>query len=56
MTTYRKGTLAANAAEVFDQTGPERLAIVTCADWNGEIYLSNTVVIASDPRPVPSVG
>jgi LPXTG-site transpeptidase (sortase) family protein len=56
VTTYRKGTLAANAAEVFDQTGPERLAIVTCADWNGKIYLSNTVVIASNPRPVPSVG
>ena len=56
VTTYGKGTLAAHAAEVFDQTGPERLAIVTCADWNGEIYLSNTVVIASYPRPVPSVG
>jgi LPXTG-site transpeptidase (sortase) family protein len=56
VTTYRKGTLAANAGEVFDQTGPERLAIVTCADWNGSIYLSNTVVIASNPRPIPSVG
>ena len=50
--TYRKGLLAAHAGSVFDQTGPERLAIVTCADYNGEIYLSNTVVIASNPRPV----
>ncbi len=52
VTTYRKGALAARAARVFDQTGPERLAIVTCGDWNGEIYLSNVVAIASNPRPV----
>ncbi len=51
--TYRKGLLASKAGRVFDQTGPERLAIVTCADYNGQIYLSNTVVIASNPRPVP---
>lgn len=51
--TYRKGLLASKAGSVFDQTGPERLAIVTCADYNGEIYLSNTVAIASNPRPVP---
>ncbi len=49
--TYRKGTLARRAAAIFDQTGPERLAIVTCGDWNGEIYLSNVVVIANDPSP-----
>ncbi len=52
--TYRKGLLASKAGSVFDQTGPERLAIVTCADYNGQIYLSNTVVIASNPRPVPA--
>jgi LPXTG-site transpeptidase (sortase) family protein len=52
VTTYRKGTLAARAAQVFNQLGPERLAIVTCGDWNGEIYLSNVVVIATDPQPV----
>jgi LPXTG-site transpeptidase (sortase) family protein len=52
VTTYRKGTLARRAAQVFNQTGPERLAIVTCGDWNGEIYLSNVVVIATNPQPV----
>ena len=50
--TYRKGTLTHRAAAIFDQTGPERLAVVTCGDWNGETYLSNVVVIANDPRPV----
>lgn len=52
VTTYGKGTLAGRAAQVFNQTGPERLAIVTCGDWNGQIYLSNVVVIATDPQPV----
>ncbi len=56
VTTYRKGTLAAKAAAVFNQAGPERLAIVTCGDWNGEIYLSNVVVIASNPRAATPVG
>jgi LPXTG-site transpeptidase (sortase) family protein len=54
VTTYRKGTLATRAAQVFNQSGPERLAIVTCGDWNGEIYLSNVVVIATNPKPVPT--
>jgi len=56
VTTYRKGTLALHAGRIFDQTGPERLAIVTCGDWNGEVYLSNVVVIASNPRPVAVEG
>lgn len=52
VTTYRKGSLATRAAQVFRQDGPERLAIVTCSDYNGTIYLSNTVVIATHPIPV----
>jgi LPXTG-site transpeptidase (sortase) family protein len=52
VTIYNKGTLAAEASSVFTQEGPGRLAVVTCEDWNGSIYLSNVVVIASDPRPV----
>jgi len=48
--TFSKRTIAAEAARLFTQTGPERLVLVTCADWNGTRYLSNTVVIAS---PVP---
>jgi len=46
VTTYRKQTLAKNAARVFDQTVPGRLVLITCEDWNGKVYLSNTVVIA----------
>lgn len=52
VTVYHKGTLADHAQRVFNQDGPGRLAIVTCDDWNGFIYLSNAVVIASNPRPV----
>jgi len=56
VTTYNKGLLAEHAGKIFDQTGPERLAIVTCGDWNGEVYLSNVVVIASNPHPAASEG
>jgi LPXTG-site transpeptidase (sortase) family protein len=48
VTIYPKQTLAEHAAELFDQTVPGRLALVTCEDWNGSVYLSNAVVIA-DP-------
>jgi hypothetical protein len=27
-----------------------RLVLVTCEDWNGEVYLSNAVVIAEPVR------
>lgn len=50
--TFRKGTLAAKVGRIFNQAGPERLAIVTCEDWNGSVYLSNVVVIATHPRPI----
>jgi LPXTG-site transpeptidase (sortase) family protein len=46
VTTYRKATLAKRAAQVFDQGVPGRLVLVTCEDWNGQIYLSNVVVVA----------
>lgn len=54
VTTYGKGELARKAQQVFRQEGPDRLAVVTCEDWNGTEYLSNVVVIASHPRPLPS--
>lgn len=44
---YRKATLAQDAASIFSQTVPARLAVVTCEDWNGSVYLSNVVVIAA---------
>jgi LPXTG-site transpeptidase (sortase) family protein len=46
VTTYRKRALATHAQEVFDQDVPGRLVLITCEDWNGEIYLSNVVVVA----------
>ena len=48
VTVYRKTGLARDAAKVFRQTGPGRLVLVTCEDWNGTTYLSNAVVFA-DP-------
>lgn len=45
--TYHKMALAEHAAEIFDQIGPGRVALVTCEDWNGDVYLSNVVVIAT---------
>jgi LPXTG-site transpeptidase (sortase) family protein len=46
VTVYRKASLAKHAAEVFRQSGPGRLVLITCEDWNGTIYLSNAVVFA----------
>jgi LPXTG-site transpeptidase (sortase) family protein len=50
MTTYPKQSLAEHAAELFDQTTPGRLVLVTCEDWNGKTYLSNAVAIAEPIR------
>jgi LPXTG-site transpeptidase (sortase) family protein len=45
-TVYRKARLAEDAERVFRQTGPGRLVLITCEDWNGSTYLSNVVVLA----------
>jgi hypothetical protein len=50
VTNYPRQSLAQYAAEVFDQTVPGRLVLVTCEDWNGEVYLSNAVVVAEAVR------
>ncbi len=44
--TYSKGSIADQAQRLFAQHGPERLVLVTCTDWDGTRYLSNTVVVA----------
>ena len=54
---YRVGTvevmgrdeLARRSGEVFGPTGPGRLVLITCEDWDGTAYRSNVVVTA---RPV----
>lgn len=50
VTIYRKSSLAKDAARVFSQEVPGRLVLVTCEEWNGEVYLSNAVVFA-EPLP-----
>ncbi|RYP81617.1 class F sortase [Nocardioides guangzhouensis] len=44
---YRKASLAQHAERVFSQAVPGRLVLINCADWNGAVYLSNTVVTAA---------
>lgn len=46
VTYYPKQTLAAEAAVVFEQSGPHRLVLITCDHWNGTTYDGNTVVVA----------
>lgn len=44
-----RGELARRSADIFEQSGPPRLVLITCEDWDGTAYLSNVVVTA---RPV----
>lgn len=46
VTIYRKGRLARDAERVFSQSGPGRLVLITCEDWNGSGYDSNAIVFA----------
>ena len=38
--------LARRNADVFGRTGPPRLVLITCEDWDGTAYRSNVVVTA----------
>lgn len=53
VTVYRKASLARRAPQIFDQSVPSRLVLVTCDDWNGVEYLSNAVVVADPIRRFP---
>ena len=46
--TLSKDEVAQRAEELFDQSVPGRLVIVTCTDWDGEVWQSNIITIA-DP-------
>lgn len=48
---YSKPALARASERVFSQQVPGRLVLVTCTDYDGAEYLSNTVVVAA-----PTVG
>jgi LPXTG-site transpeptidase (sortase) family protein len=50
--TYGKASFGDHAEKVLSQDGPGRLAIVTCGDWNGDTFLTNIVVIATDPKVI----
>ncbi len=43
---YHKSELPAHAQEVFGQSGPGRLVLVSCDDWDGSVWESNVVVFA----------
>lgn len=43
---FTKGRLAEDAQRLFSQESRGRLVLITCSDWNGVQYLSNTVVTA----------
>ncbi|MGH1561952.1 class F sortase [Mumia sp. DW29H23] len=45
--TYDKATLAEKSSRLFRTTGRPRLLLITCDDWDGTGYLSNTVVFAA---------
>lgn len=38
--------LARRSASLFSRTGPGRLVLITCEDWDGTVYRSNVVVTA----------
>ena len=48
---YSKGAVADHADRLFAQDVPPRLVLVTCEDWDGDVYLSNVVVTATPLRP-----
>jgi len=43
---FTKGNLTSSAPRLFSQESRGRLVLITCSDWNGVQYLSNTVVTA----------
>jgi LPXTG-site transpeptidase (sortase) family protein len=43
---YGTAALARNSRKIFRLDGPGRLVLITCSDYNGEVYLTNTVVTA----------
>lgn len=45
--------LAERADVLFSQTGPHQLVMVTCEDWDGDDFQSNSVVIANPVAVTP---
>ncbi len=53
---YSVEGLARNAKDIFALRGPGRLVLITCDDFNGEVYLSNAVVFAVPVADQPFEG
>lgn len=53
---YSVAGLARNAEEIFRLDGSGRLVLITCDDWNGQVYLSNAVVYAEPVGDQPFAG
>ena len=52
---YSTAALARHSRDIFALDGPGRLVLITCSGYNGRIYLSNTIVVATPVSPeVPS--
>ncbi len=51
---HRKAAFARDVPRVLDPGVPGRLVLVTCDDWNGQVYLSNAVVTAKPLAPAGS--
>jgi hypothetical protein len=46
VSVYSRSGLERRASQVFRQTGPAALVLVTCAGWNGATFRNNVVVTA----------
>lgn len=42
-----KDELARHAEDIFDQSAPGRLVVITCEDWDGSSWKSNVVTVAT---------
>lgn len=51
---YTTGALARDAKALFRLTGAPGVLLITCANWNGHIYLDNTVVTGAPVSEVVS--
>jgi LPXTG-site transpeptidase (sortase) family protein len=47
--------LARDSKEIFRQSGAGRLVLITCSDFNGRVYLSNSVVYATPVKDRPQL-
>jgi LPXTG-site transpeptidase (sortase) family protein len=50
VTILSKAQFARRAQKIFSSTVPGRLVLITCTDWDGQDYLSNTLAYAN-PAP-----